>query len=230
LGSAPSTAAGDWSSGASGVLTIPASAGAAADATKRLVLSITDSSTTVNVPQPSPGNWGAPLRVTVSDEITYVWVRPVQAGDGGATVSWTGGAGTLKGTVGVIHDTSGLDQPIVGAAHSTLDSVPRSTATLTPAGPNRLAVGIHTSDATPNPGGSAWAISGSVPAGWAKVHEHIASLTGPGGTRFILPFVQAIALPTATAASAGAAPIGGSGTQESSQVIGLFAPVSGGGT
>jgi Fibronectin type III domain len=220
----PTSGAVDWAGGASGALTIPASAGTTADSTARLILSITDSSTTVNVPVPSPGNWGTPLQVNVADEITYVWAREVQAGDGGATVSWTGGSGTLKGTVGVIHNTGGLDQAIAGAAHNTLDSVARSTPTRTPNGPNRLATGIHTSDASPNPNGSAWTISGSVPSGWAKLHESVTSLTGPGGTRFILPFVQAVTLPTATPASAGAAPIGASGTQESSQIIAMFAP------
>jgi chitodextrinase len=223
-GAAPTSGAADWAGGASGALTIPASAGTTADSTARLILSITDSSTTVNVPVPSPGNWGTPLQVNVADEITYVWAREVQAGDGGATVSWTGGSGTLKGTVGVIHNTGGLDQAIAGAAHNTLDSVARSTPTRTPNGPNRLAIGIHTSDASPNPNGSAWTISGSVPSGWAKLHESVTSLTGPGGTRFILPFVQAVTLPTATPASAGAAPIGASGTQESSQIIAMFAP------
>jgi hypothetical protein len=91
-----------------------------------------------------------------------------------------------------------------------------------------LAVGIHISDATPDPLGSAWAISGSSPAGWAKVFESTTSLQGPGGTRFILPFVQTVTLATAAPASAGAAPIGASGTQESSQVIALFAPLAGG--
>jgi glucose/arabinose dehydrogenase len=216
----------DWASGGSGALTIPASAGAAADSTKRLILSVTDSSTTVNVPVPSPGNWGTPLQVRVADSITYVWVREVQTGDGGATLSWTGGAGTLKGTVGVIRGTSGLDQPLAGAAHNTLDRAARSTPTQVPNGPNRLGIGIHTSDASPNPVGSAWAISGSVPAGWVQLHESTTSVTGSGGTRFILPFVQAVTLATATPASAGAAPIGGSGTQESSQVIALFAPLA----
>jgi len=221
---APTSGAGDWASGGSGALKIPAGAGTTADPSARLILSITDSSTAVNVPVPSPGSWGTPLQVNVADEITYVWVREVQAGDGGAAVSWTGGAGTLKGTVGVIHNTSGLDQATAGAAHNTLNSLARSTPARTPNGPNRLAIGIHTSDATPNPNGSAWMISGSVPSGWAKLHESLTSLTGPGGTRFILPFVQAVTLPTATAASAGAAPIGASGTQESSQIIALFAP------
>jgi len=227
-GTAPTSATTDWSSGGSGVLRIPSSAGATADSTERLMLTITDSSTTVNVPVPSPGNWGTPLQIKVSDHNTYAWVRDVQAADGGATISWSGGAGTLKGTVGVIHQTSGLDQSIAGSAHDTLDSAPRSTPTQTPNGPNRLAVGIHTSDATPDPLGSAWTISGSSPAGWAKVFESTTSLQGPGGTRFILPFVQTVALASAAPASAGAAPIGASGTQESSQVIALFAPLAGG--
>jgi chitodextrinase len=227
-GTAPNTATADWASGASGALRIPSSAGATADSTERLMLTITDSSTTVSVPVPSPGAWGTPLQIKVSDHNTYVWVRDVQAGDGGAAISWTGGAGTLKGTLGVIHQTSGLDQSIAGSAHDTLDSVPRSTPTQTPNGPNRLAVGIHVSDASPDPLGSAWTISGSSPAGWAKVFESTTSLQGPGGTRFILPFVQTVTLATAAPASAGAAPIGASGTQESSQVIALFAPLAGG--
>jgi len=219
-GAAPTSGTADWSSGASGALTIPTSA----DSTARLILSITDSATVVKVPVPSPGNWGTPVQVNVADEITYVWVRQVQVGDAGATMSWTGGSGTLKGTIGVVHNTSGLDQAVGGAAHNTLDSVARSTPTETPNGPNRLGIGIHTSDASPSPNGSAWTISASVPSAWAKVHESVTSLTGPGGTRFILPFVQAVTLPSATPASAGAAPIGASGTQESSQIIALFAP------
>jgi hypothetical protein len=213
----------DWASGASGALRIPASAGVTGDPTKRLMLSVTDSATTVDVPVPSPGNWGTPLQVKVADEITYVWVREVQAADGGATLSWTGGSGTLKGTVGVIHGTSGLEA-LAGAAHNTLDAVARSTPTVTPNGRDRLAIGIHTSDASPDPKGSAWSLSSGVPAGWAMDHESITSLVGAGGTRFILPFVQAVTLATATPTSAGAAPIGASGTQESSQVIALFAP------